>query len=76
MFPGTSNLRSLQATYMKFAEHVDIWVQIIYAKFKNDRAKDNGDTRCMKMEKNSFSKKDLNSLYFIVVLQYNVPILT
>ena len=29
---------------MKFAEYVDIWVQIIYAKFKNDRAKDNGDT--------------------------------
>ena len=29
-------------------------VHIIYAKFKNDRAKDNGDAGCMKMEKNFF----------------------
>ena len=47
---------------MKFAEDVDILVQIIYA---NYRAKDN-----------IFSKKDFNSLYFIVVLQFNVQTAT
>ena len=52
MFSGASNSRSLQAIYLKFAEYVDILVQIIYAKFKNDRTKNSGDTGCMKMEKN------------------------
>ena len=47
-----SNLSSFQATYLKFAEYVDIVVQIIYAKFKNYRSKDNGYTGCTKMEKN------------------------
>ena len=43
MLLGASNLSSLQATYLlKFAEYVDIVGEIIYAKFKNDRAKDNG----------------------------------
>ena len=54
-------------------EYVDILVQIIYAKFKNDRTKDNGDTGCTKMEKN-FSEKDFSSMCFIVVLKYNVPV--
>ena len=34
MFSNASNLRSLQATYLKFAEYVDILVQVIYVKFK------------------------------------------
>ena len=38
LFSGVSNLRILQATYLKFAEYVDIVKQIIYAKFNNDRA--------------------------------------
>ena len=59
MFSGASNSRSLQATYLKFAEYVDILVQIIYAKFKNDRTKNSGDTGCMKMEKNFFSSGNL-----------------
>ena len=29
LFSGASNLRSLQATYLKFDEYVDILVQII-----------------------------------------------
>ena len=37
LFSGASNLRSLQAAYLKFFEYVDMLVQIIYAKFKNDR---------------------------------------
>ena len=49
-FSGVSNLRSLQATDLKFAEYVEISVQIIYTKFKNDRTKDNGYTGCTKME--------------------------
>ena len=36
---------------VKFAEYVDILEQIIYAKYKNNRAKDNGYTGCTKMEK-------------------------
>ena len=40
MFSGASNLRSLQPTYLKFAEYVDTLVQVIYAEFKNDRTKD------------------------------------
>ena len=59
------------ATFLKFAEYVDMLIQIIYAKFKNDRTKDNGYTGCKKMEKNFFSKNDFSSLYFIVVLQYS-----
>ena len=47
LFSGASNLRSLQNTYLKFAEYVDILAQIIYAKL-NDRAIDYGYTRCMK----------------------------
>ena len=35
LFSGasTGNLRSLKTIYLKFAEYVDIFVQIIYAKF-------------------------------------------
>ena len=29
-------MRSLQATYLKFAEYIDILAQIIYAKLKNN----------------------------------------
>ena len=36
----------------EIAEYEDILVQIIYAKFKNDTAKDNGYTKCTKMLKN------------------------
>ena len=50
LFSG-ANLRSLQTTHMKCAEHVDILAQIICAKFKNDTTKDNGYTKCMKTEK-------------------------
>ena len=35
---GASNLRSLQATNLKCAEYVDKLVQVIHAKFKNDRS--------------------------------------
>ena len=49
LFSCASNLRSLQATYLKYlAEYVDKLVQIVYKKFKNHREKDNG---CTKMEK-------------------------
>ena len=44
MFPVTdenfscaSNMRSFQAMYLKFAENVDILVQIVYAKFFNEK---------------------------------------
>ena len=53
-FSSASNLRCLQATYMKFAEYIDILIQIIYAKVKNNRAKDNRDTRCTNMENKKF----------------------
>ena len=65
MFSGASNSRSLQAIYLKFAEYVDILVQIIYAKFKNDRTKNSGDTGCMKMEKNFFSSGNLFKCSFL-----------
>ena len=51
LFSGASNLRSLQATYPKCAEYIDILVYIIHAKFKSERTKDNGYTGCTKMEK-------------------------
>ena len=41
LFSDASNLRSLQAAHLNFAEYVDILVQIGYAKFKNDSEKDN-----------------------------------
>ena len=74
MFLDASNLRSLQAACLKFYEHVDILVQIIYAKFKNDRAKNNRYIGCPEMERNN--SEDFSSLYFTVVLQYNVQIAT
>ena len=55
MFSGASILRSLQATYLRFAEYVDILEQIISTTFKNDRAKDSEYTGCTKMENNFFS---------------------
>ena len=48
---------SLQAIYLKFGEYVYVLVRIIYAEFKNDRAKDNGYTGCIKMEKTFFPRK-------------------
>ena len=75
-FSGASNLRRLQATYLKFAEYVDILMQIIYAKLKEGRTKDNGyiDARKWKRTLNKNSEKNFSSLYFIVVLQYIVQI--
>ena len=56
LFSGASNLRSVQATYLKCAEYIDILVCIIHVKFKNDRTKDNGYNGPLpvarKMEKN------------------------
>ena len=40
LFSSASNLRGLQATYLKFAEYVDILEQIVYEKFKYCREKD------------------------------------
>ena len=44
LFSGASNLRSLQAIYLKFVEYVDILVQIVYAKFKHNKENNNGYT--------------------------------
>ena len=64
-------MRSLQATYLKFAECVDILVQVIYTKFKHDRVKDRGDIGCTKMEKkkNYFISEDF--MYCIPLLFYS-----
>ena len=54
-----------------YAAYIDILVQITYAKFKNDRAKDNRYNGCTKMENNI--KKILRtiskSVFNCVVLQ-------
>ena len=50
MFSGISTLRHLQATYLKFAEKVDMLILILRAKVNNDRTKDNGCTECTEME--------------------------
>ena len=62
-------MRTVQATYLKFAEYVDILVHIIYIKFQNDRTKDNRYTGSMKIEKNikKHSEMDFSSLYFFVL---------
>ena len=39
---GASNLKSFQDMYLKFAENVDILLQIVYKKFENSGRKDNG----------------------------------
>ena len=53
LFSGASNLfRSY--TYLEIAVYVDIFVQIIYTKFQNVRAKVNEYTGCTKMENNVF----------------------
>ena len=44
-----SNLRCFQAMYLKFAENVDILVQIVNAKLYNEREKNNGYNGCKKM---------------------------
>ena len=49
LFSSASNLKSTQATYLKIADYIHIFVQIIYTKFNNDRANDNGDTECTKL---------------------------
>ena len=41
--------------YLKIVEHVDMLVQIVNAKFENEREKDNGYTGCAKIRRNSFS---------------------
>ena len=51
-------------------QHVDILVQIIYAKFNNDRAQDNGHTWCMDMEKKIFQERFQQAL-FISLLCYS-----
>ena len=48
---------------MKFAVYVDILEQIIYAKFKNDRAKDNKYTRCTEMENFYFRERFQQSVF-------------
>ena len=49
IFSGASNLNSLQATELKFAECLDIFVQMYIARIKNDSEKDNVCTECMNM---------------------------
>ena len=39
MFLCVSDLRSFQAMYLKFAEHVDILQHFVFAKFKIDRGR-------------------------------------
>ena len=56
---------------MTFAEYVDILVQIIYAKFKNDRTM---STQGATKFENFRFETDFSSLYFIVVLKYNIQI--
>ena len=51
-FSSASNLRSLQAAYLTFAEYVYLLVDIILA--KNYRTKDSEYTGCTKMEKYVF----------------------
>ena len=67
LFSGAPNWRSLQATYMKFVEYVDMLVEIVFAKFKNDRAKDSGNTGCTKMENNIFSRRFQQFVFYCCV---------
>ena len=65
---GASNLRSLQATYLKFAEYVDNGINYL-CKIQEWTMDILG---ARKWKRNFFflSKKDFSNLYFIVVLQY------
>ena len=62
--------------YLKFAENVDILVQIVNAKLYNEREKNNGYNGCQKILKTFVEENCFSSLYFPVVLQYNIQIAT
>ena len=57
-------------TKRKFAECLDIFVQMYITKLKNDNENDNVCTEYARMNFFNFcSKSDFSSLYFIVILQ-------
>ena len=53
-------------TELKFAECLDIFVQMCITKLKNDNEKDNVCTECKKIKILFLS--DFSTLYFIVIL--------
>ena len=64
-FSCVSNLRSFQAMYLKFADNVDILVQIVYAKFENhEKGKDKMYTGCTIMATKIFFLKMISLLCY------------